>query len=295
MNTKKPGFYFALLILGVLSASSSFIFIRESTEAPVMLAAYRLLLTVVLLIPIFILDFKKHSHGLKSLIGSALLPGLLLALHFISWIIGARMTPAANATLIVNLVPLVMPVFMFLLYQEEINQKETMATILAFIGLLILSVSDFSTRLEYLWGDLICFLSMLLFGFYLALARKSAKYDSIWLYLVPMYFVAGIICFALALFFSSPIHAYSQKDIYMIIGLTIIPTIIGHSAINLSMQKFRGQTVSIMTMGQFIFAAFFGVILYDEIPTAAFYAAVLVFSLSLLLIIRRSNKTNGCS
>ncbi len=279
--------YFTLLLLGVLSASTSFIFIRESSQAPAMLASHRLLLTVVILSPLLLRDYRKYPCNLKSLITPTLLPGLILALHFITWNIGARITLAANATLIVNLVPLVMPVFMLFLYHENISRKEIAATTLALSGLLILSASDLSISTEHLLGDLVCFVSMVLFGFYLALARKSTKQKTLWLYLVPMYLVAGIFCFLLALLYSSPFQPYNQKDIYMLLGLALIPTVAGHSIFNFCMQKLRGQTVSIMTMGQFVFAAVFAAILYDEIPETQFYIAVFVFSVSVLLVISK--------
>ena len=109
-------FYFVLLIFGVFASSTSFVYIRESSEAPVMLAAYRLLLTSLLISPLFIRDYRRfHKGELGTLFRSSIGPGFVLGLHFITWVIGARMTTGANATLIVSLVPLAMPFFMLFL------------------------------------------------------------------------------------------------------------------------------------------------------------------------------------
>ncbi len=275
----------ALLLLGVFASSTSFVFIRESTEAPVMLAAYRVLLTSILLSPLFIRDVvKTYSGTLLHLIKLAFLPGIILGMHFILWVIGARMTPGANATLIVSLVPLVMPVFMWMMYQEKVSRREIMATAIALLGMVLLSAGDFSVSTEYLLGDLVCFLSMILFGLYLAFARGSSRLPSIWLYLVPLYFIAGVFCFIVALFYSSPIHAYSSYELINIFALAVIPTIIGHSLLNYSMQNFRGQTVSLVNMGQFIFAGIIAYYLYIEVPTLEFWLASLLFLLSVGLV-----------
>ncbi len=256
-----------------------------------MLAAYRLLLTTVLLLPLFIRDFKrKYAGGLRELFNSAFWPGTILGAHFITWIIGARLTPGANATLIVSLVPLVMPIFMLMLYHEKINKREVIATGFALAGMLILSASDFNTNQDFLIGDVVCLISMVLFGFYLALGKRSGKYDSIWLYVVPIYLVAGLFCFVIALFHSSPIHSYDTYEISMIVGLSVVPTIIGHSVLNYSMQKIRGQTVSIVNMGQFVFAGFMAYIMYQEIPTIGFYGACLVFIVSIILVLYKPPK-----
>ncbi len=257
-----------------------------------MLAAYRLLLATFLLLPVFLRDFLRYPHpSLGTMFTSSLLPGVVLGLHFITWVIGARMTPGANATLIVSLVPLVMPIFMFFLYQEGINRREVLATVVALTGMIILSAGDFSINKEHLIGDIVCLVSMILFGFYLALGRNSAKYESIWLYLIPMYLVAGVFCFFIALFYSSPLHEYSNKEITMIVGLAVVPTVIGHSLLNYSMQKFRGQTVSIVNMGQFIIAGIVAYFLYQEIPATAFFIASILFLFSIWLIIGQ-RKTN---
>ena len=94
-----------MLVFGVFASSTSFVYIRESTEAPVMLAAYRLLMTCLLISPLFIRDYRRYHRGeLKALFRSAIGPGVVLGVHFIGWVFGARMTTGANATLIVSLV-----------------------------------------------------------------------------------------------------------------------------------------------------------------------------------------------
>ncbi len=252
-----------------------------------MLAAYRLLLTCLLISPLFFRDYRRFHRGeLGKLFRSSIGPGFVLGIHFITWVIGARMTTGANATLIVCLVPLAMPFFMLFMYRERIAHNEVIATGLALLGIVILSVGDFNISMDYLTGDLVCLVSMVLFAYYLALARDSAKYESIWLYVFPMYLLAGIFCFILALFFSSPIHSYSPYEGLMIVLLAVVPTIGGHTILNFSMQKFRGQTVSIINMGQFVFAGIVAYFIYMETPTTEFYIASLLFLLSISLVIK---------
>lgn len=280
-------FYFVLLIFGVFASSTSFVYIRESTEAPVMLAAYRLLLTCLLITPLFLRDYRRfHKGELGALFRSSIGPGFVLGLHFITWVIGARMTTGANATLIVSLMPLAMPFFMLFMYRERITRNEMIATGLALLGMVILSVGDFSISMDYFTGDLVCLVSMILFAYYLALAKDSARYESIWLYVFPMYLLAGVFCFILALFFSSPIHSYSPYEGLMLLLLAVVPTIGGHTILNFSMQKFSGQTVSIINMGAFIFAGIIAYFIYTEIPTTEFYIASLLFLLSISLVMK---------
>ncbi len=76
-----------------------------------------------------------------------------------------------------------------------------------------------------------------------------------------------------ALFFVNPIQPYSGRDVLLILGLGIIPTVIGHSLVNNAMKHFRGQIVSIINMGQFVFAGIMAFLLWGEVPAKTFYVA----------------------
>ena len=80
----------------------------------------------------------------------------------------------------------------------------------------------------------------------------------------------------------------------MIICLAVVSTVIGHSALNYAMQRLRGQTVSIVNMGQFLIAGIGGYLLYNEIPTKAFYlsGALLVCAMVLVIVNQKDTDSN---
>lgn len=261
-----------LLLIGVTACSTAVIFIKLSTEHPVLLSAYRLILAALFLSPFYWRDIKKHHlSNIKTNLTSALLPGLVLGLHLISWIIGARKTAAVNSTIIVTMAPVAMPFFMYYMVREKITSRELLGTALGVGGMIILSLSDLKLDRDCFIGDLLCFFSMLLFCLYLALGKKNSAPSSIWLYIVPMYFTAGIFCFIVSLFFTNPIKHYGVNDVMLILGLTIIPTVIGHSILNYAMRHLRGQVVSIVNMGQFVFSGVLAYMFLGEIPISEFY------------------------
>jgi drug/metabolite transporter (DMT)-like permease len=227
-----------------------------------------------LLTPIFLRDWRRHAAVFtRRDLRRALLPGIVLGLHFISWNIGARRTTAANASLIVNLVPLAMPFLLALMLKEQLNRLELVATFISLCGLAILGISDFNTNAEYLVGDAVCFGSMLLFASYLALARVNRHLPSVWLYVVPLYFTAGVFCLVTAFIVAQPVRSYSATDLLMVLGLGLIPTIMGHSILNYSLKHLRGQVVSIVNMFQFVFAGIMAYFVFREVPAISFYLA----------------------
>jgi len=283
-----------MLIAGVIASALSFVFIRESSEPPAMLAAMRVLLAGLILLPIYLRERKRHGDlPISGVCRRSLLPGFVLGIHFIAWVLGARLTTAANATLIVNLVPVVMPFLMYRYFSEQIQTRELLATFIAIAGMVILTASDFSVSSDYVAGDLLSFVSMILFAAYLAFARKHAALPSLWLYIVPVYLVAGISTFIIACFFSSPWHHYTAYNLTMIVCLAVISTVLGHSALNYAMQRLRGQTVSIVNMGQFLIAGIGGYLLYNEIPGKAFYLSSALLVGAMILVIANQNDTDS--
>jgi len=57
--------------------------------------------------------------------------------------IGARLTPAANSTLIINMLPIITPFLFYAILREFINRAEIYGTILSLAGLVVLGVTDY--------------------------------------------------------------------------------------------------------------------------------------------------------
>lgn len=279
-----------LLALGLVSASSSVVFIKASTLDPVLLATGRLLVASLVVAPWFVAAAREHRTFFRREARRTLWPGVLLGLHFISWIIGARMTPAVNSSLLVNMVPLVTPVFLAAIAKERLRGAELPATLVAFAGVLWLTGSDFELSHEYFLGDLVCFGSMILFALYLVFGRVNRDFPSVWLYMWPVYSVAALVCAAIAVFTSdASAGPWTFRELWLVLGLGLVPTIVGHGSINYALKQLRGQVVGIANLGQVIFAGLFAYLLLDEVPLVTFYPACLLIAAGVVLVVRRQN------
>ncbi len=285
---------YTILIVGVLCCSTAVIFIKLSDVDPVLLAAYRLALAGVMLAPFFLQALKRHPEVfMRRYFKRTLWPALILGLHMILWNVGARLTPAVNSTLIVNTVPIVMPFILFFMVREVVNRVEVAGTCIALAGVLLLGVSDYHFSPEHALGDAVCFASMVLYAVYLAFARRNRDFVSIWFYLAPVYLGAGLICLALGLIgwaafglIESPFRSYPGRDLLLILGIALVPTVLGHSCLNYALKHLRGQTVTIINLGQFIFAGLMAYIVFAEIPGGSFYASSLLLMSGAAIVIR---------
>jgi drug/metabolite transporter (DMT)-like permease len=212
-----------------------------------------------------------------------------MGLHFASWMTGARMANPTNASLIVNMMPAVMPIFLFAIVRERVTKPELLGTGLAMIGVCVLGALDFHISAENFTGDLICFGSMLIFCVYLTLGRKNRHFATIWLYVVPLYFFGGLLFLILGLIIE-PSVAWSLKEVLLIVALVVFPTVIGHSILNYSIKHMRGQLVGIINLFQFAFVAVMAWLVGEKTPEWTIIPAA-VFVLTGAIIVVRSQKT----
>ena len=272
-----------LLLCGVFCCSTAAILIKASQVPPAALAAWRLLLAVGLLLPLFVRDLmRSRTPWTRAMARAAVLPGLMLGLHFITWIIGIRLATVANGSLIVNLVPLAMPLFLWLVLRERLRRREWLGTAVAALAVALLLVCDFDLDPALLAGDLVCLGSMLFFCLYLVLSRKYRHIDGIWQYVVPVYAVAGLCCLLGAVGWDTLRHGElrlmpaNARAWGLVLGLAVVPTLMGHSILNFSMKKLRGQIVSIVNVCQFIFAGGMAYVVWRQTPHWSLYAAAVL-------------------
>ena len=277
----------ALLLFGVFCASTATIFVKASRELPLLMTAGRLLIAALVLTPFFLRELKAApgDFGWRQF-GWACLPAVVLAINMSIFVVGARMTQAADAGLIVSLTPLAMPFFLWWLMREKINRQEVFGTLVMLAGILVLFGGNLHASHTNFIGDMIVVASMLALTGYLALGRKNAARLSLWLYIVPLYWVAGLICLAAALFFVNPIKAYAMPDLLAILGLGVISTALGQTLLNYSFQHFRGQTVSLTLMLLPLFTGAMGYLFFGEIPHPSFYLAALLISAGIFVALR---------
>ncbi|MFC1654976.1 EamA family transporter, partial [Myxococcota bacterium] len=94
---KIPGKVYLFLAFGLLAASQSGNIIRLGEAHPVAIAAWRLIIAALLLLPLCggrLRELKKLSGLDRALL---VLAGIFLATHFFTWIAAVQMTTVANA------------------------------------------------------------------------------------------------------------------------------------------------------------------------------------------------------
>jgi drug/metabolite transporter (DMT)-like permease len=277
---------YAALLAGVFACSTSVIWIKGSTLHPAVIAALRLAIAAVVLAPVAWRELRRHRGSFApSHLWRTTLPAAVLALHFISWNHGAQITLSAQATLLVNLVPVAMPFFLWWSAGERVTRIELLGTLLAVAGVLVFGLRDALAPGGNAAGTAVCFASMLLFAWYLALGRRNRDFPSIWLYVTPLYAQAAVFAALVSLPVLDLPALGRPREWLLLAGLAVVPTIAGHSLLNAAMRRVRGQVVGLVNTAQFVFAGAMALVIFGEIPPPVFYAASALVAAGVFVVV----------
>ena len=152
-----------LVLLGVVGVSTSPILFRYATAPASVIAAYRMGISALLLLPAVLRGHRQEIR--QALTGRLLLAGLLcgamLGLHFVFYNLGLRDTSIASCAVLVNTEVFFVAFFSYLLWKEKISRSMLLGMGITFLGSVVVSLGDGSVARDMLRGDLYAVLGAL--------------------------------------------------------------------------------------------------------------------------------------
>ena len=211
MNTPKMNPYIAMAI-GVLSVSTSAIFVKLSSAEAGVIAFYRLLFSVILMVPIFFPRYVELRHINRKDWAFSTIAGVLLAFHFILWFESLNYTSVASSTVLVTLQPLFAFIGTFLFFKEKFSLKAILCAVVAIIGSIIISWGDFRISGAALYGDFLALLACALITGYLLFGQNVRQRLSLITYTFVIYLISSFILFIYVLAVGESLYPYPAAD-----------------------------------------------------------------------------------
>src|SRR6266849_6169791 len=198
----------------------------------------------------------------RSLLPLMLLSGLLLALHFWSWIASLRFTTVASSVVLVSL----KPVFAW-------------GIALAVIGASLIGLGDARLSPGALGGDVLALLGALTGAGYYVIGRRVRQTVGIWRYATAVYAVAAAALALLALARSMPLVGFAGRDWTVFGAMAVGPMLVGHTGMNYALRHFRATTVNVAALGEPVGASVIAWLvpsIHEVPPPAAVLGGILV-------------------
>lgn len=268
---------------GILFVSTASILIRfaQAEASSLVIAAARLVVASVVLVPIAVI---RHRHELQGLswaeFGKAALSGLFLSLHFASWISSLQYTSVASSVVLVTTTPLWVAILSPLVLRERIRKSVIFGLVVSVTGGVIVGLGD---ACDIQVGDVVCRAQVLsyrvmvgnflaLFGAWMAagymlIGRQLRKKLNTISYTGLVYSVAAVILVVFVVFRSEPVLSYSSETYIWLLALGIFPQLLGHSLFNWSLKYISATYVSLMLLGEPIGTIILALIFLKESPT----------------------------
>jgi len=270
--------------LGVFSISISPILIRYANDAPgFAVAALRNVFATLLLAPFAWVKIRHEVRAFSRrdflLIGGA---GVVLGLHFITWIESLYHTSVASGSVLVAITPIFLGILGFLFLRERLTGLMVLSICVAVGGAILISVGTGSENVAVakpnaLLGNSLALTAALFYSIYLLIGRVVRQGTS-WLgYVFPLYFVVSVTTVVFALSQGVSLWGYDWS-IYALCGaMAIGPSIIGHGSFNYAVKYLRAAILGVLGLLEPVIASLFAYFLFGERPaTLALMGMVLV-------------------
>lgn len=256
------------IIIGVISVSLSAIFVKMANAESGVIAFYRMLFSVVIMLPVFL---KNYTQELKELTkrdwGFSAIAGIFLAFHFILWFESLNYTSVASSTVLVTLQPLFAFVGTYLFFKEKISIQTLVAGSIAIIGSVLISWGDFKISGDAFYGDILALIACALITGYLLFGQDVRKRISLITYTMVVYSISALTLFFYVLLKGESFGPYPMIDWVWFLLLAIIPNLLGHTLFNWSLKWVSTNVISIAILFEPIGAAILAWYVFGEYLT----------------------------
>ncbi len=240
---------YLLLLGGIIAVSTASIFIKLCDAPALIIAAYRMVLASLLLMPFACYQKTWRGWG-RAEWGWSLLSGLFLSLHFAFWIASLKYTSVASSVVLVTTHPVFVGIGAWLFLKERPGMNLILGIVLSVLGSGLIGYGDVSASKQALTGDGLSLLGAIAASGYLLVGRKMRKDRNLISYIFPVYSTAGLILVLFALIFQNPFFGYSSSTYLYLLLLALIPQLIGHTTFNWALKYLPASAVAITILGE---------------------------------------------
>ena len=256
-----------VLLLGVVGISISAILVRYSQAPSVITAVYRLGWTVLLLLPVVLLKFRKELLQVRGRdILLCTLSGICLTLHFLTWFESLKWTGVAVSTVLVSTEVIFTALGFALFLKGKIPPLGVAAIVMAFGGSAVLALAG-GGQGSVLYGNILALAAAFFVALYTLIGRIQRGYLSTTIYTFLTYLACFLTLLIMALVSGTPLVGYGGREWLIGLGLAVLCTLMGHSLFSWCLKFLSPAYVSAVKLCEPVFSGALAVPLFGEIPT----------------------------
>ncbi len=277
-----------LLAVAVVAVSTSAPMIAACAAPALAIAFWRSLLGAGFTAPLLavkgLTEFRQLTRRQWVWLVSA---GLFLGAHFATWIPSIRFTSVASAAALVA----TQPVWAALIARSmgaRVDRGVWVGIAVSLAGVLVLTGIDFSIDPRSLIGDGLALIGAVLAAAYVTTGERARQSLSTVNYTTVAYLVSALALLPLCMGFGVQMWGYSARDWLLILGLTLIAQLLGHTVVSIVLQSTSATVVSLAILFELPGAIIVAGLFLGQLPSPQVIPALLLLGAGLVVVIRAS-------
>lgn len=238
------------LILAIVAISTGAPFARWAAPAsPIAIAALRVGIAALILLALGWRELGSLRRIAPRDRPLVVLSGLLLAVHFGSWIASLGFTSTAASVALVCTNPIFAALFGTLL-GDRVRAREIAGIAIAAAGCAVLAGGDWSAGGDALIGDGLALIGAASAAAYLVVGRRLRTALPLLPYLGAVNAIAAIVLFAAALVVGVDFVAVPAQSVLACACAALVASVIGHSLLNAAVRTTPTHLVALAVLGE---------------------------------------------
>ena len=285
MNSQHYRTDLTALAIAIVAVSSSGPMIAACTAPALAIAFWRCFIGATVTAPFAWLKNQEIWRNLtKRDLAGAALAGFFLGLHFAAWIPSLRYTSIAAATAIVA-TQVVWAALIAHGLGVKAPGKEWFGIAISLIGVIMLTGIDVSLNPTALIGDLLALLGAMFAAAYMTVGQRVRKNIPTSVYTTLVYAAAAAVLLVFVLVSNSPLTGYAARDWILILGLTAIAQLLGHTLMNMALCSLSATTISLAILLEMPGAVLIAWFWPGQQPPWQIFPAVVLIMTGLVIVI----------
>lgn len=256
------------------------LFVRAMGVSAPTVVVYRFLLGTPTIVGV---SYALGGRFSKQLFRTAMLPGALFGVSLLLGFTAVLETSVANATLINNMLPVLVVLIARFVMKEEVRARQFVAVGAAVVGLMIVVLAAGSSGDASLWGDFLALLNLTIWTWYFLRTKKlrDAGADS-WSLIATITVVAALVAVPICLVTSDDLGAVHGADWWYLFGMVVGPGVLGHGLMTWASRHLEVTVSALMTLASPVVSAVGAWLWLDQGMTViqAFGASIVLAALA---------------
>ena len=206
------GTLYLSLFVATFAVSWAAVLIKMTGAGPLPTAFYRMgFAALIIAVPALPKVRKTIRHLSSKEIWLLMTSGIVLGLHFATWVTSLFFTTISNSTILVATQPMWVLIMEALILKQKIPARSAVGMALALVGMIVISRGDFDLGDEYILGDALALMGAVCAATYLFIGRQlRANLDNLD-YVFPVYAISALTLLLISLLQGENLVDYPVK------------------------------------------------------------------------------------